>query len=192
MARPSRKAERTEEVLDAYERCVARYGVEGTTLERIAEQAGLTRTLIRHYVGNKDALLDALVERFARRSKHDSAVLFESLPEKDRIRTLVDWLFDPGLSNTRSIRVAGALITAAKDYPRLARRMRDWTFEFVGLLEQELATAYPHKPKDDILAVAAGIAGIYFNVDSLESLGRMSGLRRASKEAALTLAESLG
>ena len=38
MPRPSVKAERTEEILDAFERCVARYGVEGSTLERIAEQ----------------------------------------------------------------------------------------------------------------------------------------------------------
>ena len=34
MPRPSLKAQRSEEILDAYERCVARYGVEGATLEK--------------------------------------------------------------------------------------------------------------------------------------------------------------
>ena len=191
MPRPSLKAERTEEVLEAYERCVARYGVEGTTLERTAEEAGLTRTLIRHYVGNKDALLNALVERFSERSMHDNAVLFGSLPQGDRVSTLINWLFDPSLSNAHSIRVAGALIMAARDYPKLARRMRSWTLEFVALVADELQSEYPNQSQRRIDAIAAGITGVYFNIDSLESLGQMSQLRTASKEAVQTLVDSL-
>ena len=37
MGRPSLTEVRTVEILDAFERCVARYGLEGSSLERIAE-----------------------------------------------------------------------------------------------------------------------------------------------------------
>ena len=43
MARPSVKDERTEAILAAFERCVARHGVEGATLQRTADEAGLAR-----------------------------------------------------------------------------------------------------------------------------------------------------
>ena len=82
MPRPSVKTERTAEILDAFERSVARFGVEGSTLERIAEEAGLRRSLLRHYVGNRDDLLDALVERFLERSSREMDVLFAALPER--------------------------------------------------------------------------------------------------------------
>ena len=48
---------RRQEYLDAFEKCVARYGIEGATLAKIAEIAGLARPLVRHNVGNRDTYL---------------------------------------------------------------------------------------------------------------------------------------
>jgi len=69
MGRPSLKKERFEEILDAYEQCVARYGLAGATLEQVARQAGLARPLIRHHIGNRDDLVEALINRFINNSK---------------------------------------------------------------------------------------------------------------------------
>ncbi|MEM7259711.1 MAG: hypothetical protein AAF404_20245 [Pseudomonadota bacterium] len=55
----------------------------------------------------------------------------------------------------------------------------------------ELAREYPQSSKADIQCVAAGITGIYFNVDSFTPLGRMHGLRSHSKAAALRLLDTL-
>ncbi|MEO1142890.1 MAG: TetR/AcrR family transcriptional regulator, partial [Pseudomonadota bacterium] len=63
MARPDIKESRREQIIDAFEFCVARYGVEGATLAKTAEQAGLARPLVRHNVGNRDDLVDALTKR---------------------------------------------------------------------------------------------------------------------------------
>ncbi|MEM7276507.1 MAG: TetR/AcrR family transcriptional regulator [Pseudomonadota bacterium] len=191
MPRPSLKTERTEEILEAFENCVARYGVEGSTLERIAEEAGLARALIRHNVGNKDELLDALVKRFLDKSQHDSVSFFESLPQRNRIRTLIDWLFNPTLGSAHDVRVASALIAAATDRPKLAKRLRVWTKDFIDSVERELRASYRCPSNEKIRAVAAGIVGIYFNVDSLAPLGNMAGIRSASKEAALLLISTL-
>ena len=71
MARPSLKKERTDQILDALERCLAGYGLEGATQDRIAEEAGLARPLIRHNVGNRDDMLRLGLDRFIRRSDRE-------------------------------------------------------------------------------------------------------------------------
>ena len=63
MGRKSLAAARREEILDAFERCVVKYGLEGSSLEQIADEAGMKRSIIRHYIGNRDELVDQLVER---------------------------------------------------------------------------------------------------------------------------------
>ena len=54
MGRPDLTEVRTAEILDAFERCVARFGLEGSSLERDAEEAGMKRSILRHYIGNRN------------------------------------------------------------------------------------------------------------------------------------------
>ncbi len=187
MARPSLKTERTEEILAAYERCIARYGVEGATLERVSEEAGLARALIRHNIGNKDELMEAFIANFIERSNHSTRQLLDSLPEERRVLTLIDWLFDPAHSNSHEVQVFGALIIAANDLPNLAGRLREWNEVFVNSLAKEIRQTYASVSIDQVNAVAAGIAGIYFNVESIGHLGRMKEFRHQSKEASQML-----
>ncbi|MDA4847982.1 TetR/AcrR family transcriptional regulator [Hoeflea poritis] len=187
MGRPSIKAERTAEILNAYEQCVARFGIEGATLERVASQAGLARALIRHNVGNRDALFDALVERFFDVSEQRVVDLIAALPERDRAPVLIDILFDVRHGNDTHVLVAEALIAAAADRPALAKRMKNWIDDFVSAIAAVLRHSYPDAAQGRVTAVATGVTGIYFNVDSLAMLGGMTDLRRNSKEAALLL-----
>ena len=191
MSRPSLKDERRAEILDAYGRCIARYGVEGATLEKTAEEAGLARALIRHNVGNKDELLDAFLDRFLSDSAGASDGIFASLPADDRVQTLVKWLFDPRYSNVHEVNVTNALLIAATDRPELARRLRRWTFNFIAAVRAELQAAFPDAPDEKTEAVATGVAAIYFNFDSMTSLGRLSKLRRSSEAAAHSLISTL-
>jgi AcrR family transcriptional regulator len=69
MAKPKTKsASRHDMVLDQLmegaERLFARQGVAGTTLQQLAEEVGLTRTGIYHYVRGKDEMLEMLVKGF--------------------------------------------------------------------------------------------------------------------------------
>lgn len=63
MGRPSKKTERTAEILAAFERCVIAKGLDGTTLDDVAREAGVQRATIRHFVGNREALIRAAVEK---------------------------------------------------------------------------------------------------------------------------------
>jgi len=191
MPRPSLKEERREQILIAFESCVARFGIEGATLERIAEEAGLARALIRHNVGNRDDLINSLVERFLSRSKASSLDMYEALPEINKLTTLVEWLFDPAYSNPQHVLVSEALIAASADDPALAKKMRKWTTDFVRGVEKIIASDYPNASKEQVIAVAAGITGIYFTVESMSPLGGIKGLAESSKHAVKILIGSL-
>ena len=96
MPRPTLKDQRSAEILDAYLTCVARFGLEGATQERIAAEAGVKRPLLRHYLGNRDdmtaALADHVINAFAEVTEAVS-VQFGSQGEPSE---LIDALFDDG------------------------------------------------------------------------------------------------
>lgn len=191
MGRPSLKKQRTEEILEAYEACVIRYGVEGATLERVAAKAGIARPLIRHHVGNREDLLLALSSRFRSISREQVRELVACLPETDRVQTLIDLLFDDTYTDANMTQLGQALLTAAADREDLAQHLRDWVGKFMDMLNSEIAAEYPDADREAVEAVVAGIMGIYFNVDSFSTLGRFDRLQEASKAAALRLLATL-
>ena len=65
MGRPSLAAERTEQIVAAATRCVLRDGIASTSLERISEESGFSRSHIRHYVSSRDSLMALVWERIS-------------------------------------------------------------------------------------------------------------------------------
>ena len=191
MGRPSLKKERFEEILDAFEQCVARYGLAGATLEHVSKQAGLARPLIRHHIGNRDDLINALINRYRTKSDNYLDILITGLPEKNRLQTLVDHLFDGQYFDKNLVLVTEALIAASQEYPELDQLISTTIENIIRVFTTELKLEYPNAQKENINIVAAGILGIYFNVDSLSMLSNIKKLRSNSKKAALKLIESL-
>ncbi|WP_109356665.1 TetR/AcrR family transcriptional regulator [Sphingorhabdus sp. EL138] len=191
MPRPALKEERREQILQAFERCVARYGIEGATLERIAEEASLARALIRHNVGNRDDLVLALIERFFAHSDNQWAALTEALPEKNKTKALIEYLFDSRYSDSQQVLITEALIAGGAQDKQLAKRLRDWIDQSLDVIADIIRQDFQEAASDRVEACAAGILGIYFNVDSFALIGDMSRLRGASRAAALTLVDNL-
>ncbi|MEM9304370.1 MAG: TetR/AcrR family transcriptional regulator [Pseudomonadota bacterium] len=191
MARPSKEKERVEQILVAYGECVARHGVGGATLERTAEAAGLARPLIRHYVGNREALLQRFVTWFIEQSDAELAELEQQLPQQGKARTLVAWLFDPAFADAGTTRVGEALMLAAADDPELARTMGVWSADFTAWLATILAADVPAADTPLRRCVAAGIAALYFNVESHTMIGAAETVRADSRRAAELLLDAL-
>jgi len=191
MGRPSVKEERRAPIFDAYESCVARYGVEGATLERIAQEADLARPLIRHNLGNREELLEALVARFETTGHDFLKEIIAELPQEDPLESLIEWLFDPAYADSKAVLVSDALITAANARPWLARRMETWTETFVEILSDAIANAHPRAKESEIQTVAVGITAIYFTVDSLSLLGPMGRFHQSAQEACHLLLKGL-
>jgi len=174
------------------ERCIARYGVEGATLERIADEAGMKRPALRHFVGNREALLAAFSNRFFARATDDNAALEAAVDEGLSADAFLDMLFDTTPPDTQSMLLVEALIAASTADRQTARRMKRYVDEFTRVVAKTLRIEFPNATPDDCLDVATGIVGIYFNVESLSPLGRIDDIRRSSHRAARRLASTLG
>lgn len=183
MGRPSLKAKRRKEILNAFEACVAKFGLEGATLEKIAAEAGLARALIRHNMGNREELVESLVERFLERSQSSTRDMHDNLPDSNQLSTLIEWLFDPNYSDPQTVLVSEALIAASANDPSLAHKMRQWTNDFISGIEKVIIHDFPNAPQDRVAAVAAGITGIYFTVESMSPLGGIKSLSKNAKHA---------
>ena len=191
MGRPSNSSARTEQILDAFQTCVARYGLEGATLEKTAKEAGLARALIRHHVGNRDQLLDMLIERVMDVSRERTQELIRALPATNRVRALVGYLFEPDHDDSNKTRLMETLITASYDRPELAGELKTWSDEFTRALTEEVQAEFPNQSSTKCEIVATGIAALYANAESMAALGGREKLFETSQQAALLLLESM-
>jgi AcrR family transcriptional regulator len=95
MGRPSLSAERRAQVIRAFGRCVARAGFAGTSLEKVAEEAGLARGHVRHYLGNRHDQMMALAEWVSTGDRAEFARVAEAPDDRSRVDAVVHYLFDP-------------------------------------------------------------------------------------------------
>ncbi len=192
MARPSVKEQRTEEILDAFERCVGQFGVEGTSLERIAEESGLRRSLLRHHIGNRDELVDALATRLVQKYSALLDGLFEDAQGSLSSRDLVELLFDPRYRDQEGLdRVFEALLMSANSYPAVNECLKAWYNQFIDMLTVIVKADKKSATNKRCRTAVIGVVSIYFNLESLSPLQLGSGYRLASKQAALVLIDAL-
>jgi AcrR family transcriptional regulator len=95
--------------LDAAARCFARYGVGRTTVQDVARELRVNRTTIYRQVGGTEQLLRLLLARDLHR-------LLATVPEA---------VADTRPGPERLLQVYGALITAVRDHPVVAKVLAD-------------------------------------------------------------------
>ena len=133
MGRPSIAEQRVEQILEAFGRAVARHGVEGATLERVAAEAGLSRSLVRYFVGNREDLVVLYRQRLLDRY---SALPVESVDGVPATELLLRSLFDdePDLDDYAAI---DAILAAA----RYDDALREDVLAFCRGMESAIAQA---------------------------------------------------
>jgi AcrR family transcriptional regulator len=62
------KAERQHEIVDATVQLIGKYGVQGTTVSRIAQAAGIARGALYQHFPNREAVLEAALDAWQERS----------------------------------------------------------------------------------------------------------------------------
>ncbi|SLN55094.1 transcriptional regulator BetI [Roseovarius albus] len=191
--RPSNQEERYHQVMQAMVYCVARYGLDGATLDRIAKQANLSRPLIRHHLGNKEDMLGKLksyvLDTFTERA--DS--MFGSLPDTQRSQALLDTLFSDENSASSDLVMAFAALTArAAEDSILQQECRDWILGFEDKILAVLAADHADTDLQILRMVATGITAIFFNVSSLSALSLPDSWHQKSQQAAQTLLRAIG
>ena len=91
---------RVREILEAARRVIARYGMQGTTVDRVAEEAKIAKGTIYLYFDTKDELVNAAVlEGLREMAAEILAADDPSLPPLERIRKLILAQFQIQASN---------------------------------------------------------------------------------------------
>lgn len=190
--RPSNRDERYAQVMQALTRTVARFGLEGASLSSIAKEAGMTRPLVRHHLGNRDEILTALQGYVLEHFEEQTAELIGHLPETRPARALVDDLFaraDP--SNTDLILAFAALTARAADDPVLQKGCRDVILSFEHAVAGVLRTSFQTTTQAAEEA-AQTITALYFNVTSLSPLNMPQEWAATAHRISVSILENLG
>jgi AcrR family transcriptional regulator len=121
LGRPSIREERREEILAAFERCIARKGLTKTTLADVADEAGQPRPLVRHFIGNRADMVGALIDRLLERSKSQLSSLPAGLGKEQTVELVLEAAFS---DNTTNFLIMELWYLALRDMP-LRKRLAE-------------------------------------------------------------------
>jgi AcrR family transcriptional regulator len=154
-----RRAETTEQILDAAEYLFSQHGLYGVTLKDVAKRVGVHHTLVNYYFDDKDKLFDVV---FARRAKVTSERRMNALDlyEKEcdgkptvegALRTFLDTDLDLYIEGGEGWRNYAALSAQVANTPEWGAKMMDEHFDPVVLrLINILKQALPGCSDEDI------------------------------------------
>lgn len=192
MGRPSNRDERYGQVMEAFVRCVARMGLDGATLSTIAREAGLTRPLIRHHLGNRDEMIQALQDYVL--DQFDSAAdeLIAALPDAKPAHALINYLFSDQSDTSPDLVLAFAALTArACENDELRTNCRDSILRFEAQVTEVLQRNYLDASEINAQRAAHGIVALYYNTASLAALEMPTEWVNQSKAMAISLCKNL-
>lgn len=190
MPRKNLTEERSAQILQAFERCIARYGIEGSTLEKVAEEAVMKRTIIRHYIGNRNTLIAAVADNLILR-------LSERLQDLEKAdlkscEKLTRYLFQHYTKGSFvDVLLIEQFIAASTTYPQQAKKMVEYVEAFTISLTHKLHILNKKIEKKRCWNIAYGITSILFNEASIQPLKLGAKYTNASKHCVKILIQSL-
>src|SRR5271167_398356 len=125
--RRRRKAERPHEILEAAFTEFSRNGYAQTTLDQIAERAGVTKGTIYVYFDNKEHLFISMVHELMKVTLDTVHDMFERHegPTADLLRAQFSFIYQNIVEDRRRREVARMLIAEAPRFPALADRYHE-------------------------------------------------------------------
>ena len=115
------------EILTAAQRVLLEKGFSGLTLRNVAQESGANSAMVQYYFGNKDGLVEAMIDSVYRDDQEEAATIMAAVPGEERVRGFVDGLRTIGSS--RSFRVFYDILPYALRIDGLRARMArayDW------------------------------------------------------------------
>ncbi|MGV8937533.1 MAG: TetR family transcriptional regulator C-terminal domain-containing protein [Allorhizobium sp.] len=163
--------ERRQDLLTATLDCVAEFGLHGATVRRIAERAGVTAGLIRHYFSGKDQMLQAAY-RETMATMNTTAINATTAAGQDPRARLHDFIIanlSPPITDPRTMSLWAAFISHVRVDPDFAEIHRETYLDFLGALEGLIAAflgangrpADPGECHDLAIAISGLIDGLW-------------------------------
>jgi AcrR family transcriptional regulator len=191
MARKDLTEERTEEILDAFARCMVKYGLDAS-LEQVAEEAGMTRSIIRHYIGNREEVVNRLIERISQEYLRELQEAGTHIPQAQMIEATLDYLFntEPGYDDYDKL-IIDVMMTAKERYPQAKQSLIMMLDELVILFTKDLRLAYPQADEARCQQVAYSILCLAMSNESFLWMGMNQAYNIAVRSSAEALLKTL-
>jgi AcrR family transcriptional regulator len=168
LTREQRRSRTREELLDAASTLFARDGIQATSVEQIAAEAGYTRGAVYSNFADKDELVVALLDRRVRQSTAEVAALYERVPEPDAFyRALHERARRRSTAEHERVLFVEFWLHALRNpgvRPALAERLRAWRDAIARVVTRQFADLGVELPRPAehmaavVLAMDEGLA----------------------------------
>jgi len=192
MGRKDLSKERQDVILDAAERCIAKYGLQGATLENIASEADINRGLIYHYVGNRDDVIQMMVERLLERYEASFANYAATRPESNHTEIVLEYYFDAwfDLAPEDDILFLELLAQSERD-PGIRKLLLHLYSGLEKMIAKELLRLYPNVESNNLHSTAYSLMVLAFAHATFNWLGLPQAKQADVRSVAANLVQSL-
>jgi len=189
MARPSMASERTQQIIDATIRTIAKHGYAETTLDRIAQESGLARGHVRHYVGNRQNLIREAIKSYYFHD-YDSGAFWPGAITT--VQQAVDYLFSNDFVGTRE---ENKLIFGFIEAARTDQEISDIMLSVYMGAEKDLARLlkkeHPEISSSHLNKIAFGVVSIAIHNVFLLDISAQAKTTSLAKSSAQLIISSL-
>ena len=189
MGRPSISVERRKTILDAFERCVLRLGLTETSLDDVAEETGLPRSVVRYFVGNRDDMVALLIDRMIERVELSVVERFAERAEPSA-DTLVTLLFDDVMGDLQINQIVAELWHVSLRNAAVGKRLHDIYNRLVDELAEKIAKLGGARRKAQCRMTAYTVVALALGTTNLSAFGVLPKGVAEARKAALVLLEA--
>lgn len=188
--RPSMLDQRRVEIIDAFVALISRHGLEAVTLNDVAAEAGMARSAVRHFIGNRQGLIAVAITELAQRYVDAVQSIMAEVSDVDG---LIRAVFGTAWNNEMAgnDRAFESLIQEALRDPVTTLAVREAYDSFLGETLRALRQTYPHAPTKRARGVAYAILCLVEHNTFMQQLGYSATLSRSTAGLARTLAHTL-
>lgn len=130
----SRESEekRRQDLILATQMCVERGGIGEASIRRIADEAGVTPGLVRHYFADKEALICAAYRQTMDDMFSGARLGVDELPGSamDKLRHFINTSLQPGVMNSRYHQLWASFTSLTRSTPSMAKIHHESYLEF--------------------------------------------------------------
>ena len=178
-------------ILAAAQRVLVAKGFSGLTLRAIARESGENSAMVQYYFGNKEGLVQAMIDSVFRDDQKDAAAVMSTVTSDERLPRFVDGLRT--ISSSRSFRVFFDVLPYALRNEGLRSRMArayDW-YRRIKLDWLRVEDQTPPFQQQALLGLAELMTAVVDGLAIQEAIDDTFDMRRAYAVLELMLQRSL-
>jgi AcrR family transcriptional regulator len=178
-------------MIAAIARCVEKHGLAASTQEVMATESGFSRSHIRHYLGNRDDVIDAVWDYVVTPYQERIRAAATQRPPQRALDALLDYLFGPEMEAQPEDRVIVAVIQEAARHPRLRDKVRATYVDIIRVIARVLRAIRPSLRRQQAQDVAFSIVSLAIAGTFFSAMSFSKSRRQAARRTARALVDSL-